>query len=76
MVQTIEFEETFKSKLESKEGLLHIKEEKLDPTNIKLDFLSTAAKDLSSVGNENVKTDFDQMIKFEENIMPKLESKE
>ena len=59
---TVEFEEDTKPKLESKEGLLRIKHEKIDPTN------------LSSVGKETVRMDFDQIIEFEENI--KLEFKE
>ena len=65
LAQTIEFEENFRPKLESKEGILLIKEEKIDPT-----------KHLSSVGKEIVRMDFDETIVFEENIMPKLESKE
>ena len=73
--EIIEFEEDMKPKLESKEGLLGIKEEKIDPPKVKLEFLSTAAKDLSSVGKEIVKTDFDQTIEFEENVKPKHESK-
>ena len=73
--EIIEFEEDIKPKLESIEGLLGIKEEKIDPPKVKLEFLSTAAKDLSSVGKEIVKTDFDQTIEFEENVKPKHESK-
>ena len=52
--QKIEFEESVTPKLESKEGLLHIKEEKIDPTAEKLKFLSSAEKDLSSIRKECV----------------------
>ena len=64
------------AKLESKEGLLRIKEEKIDPTKVKLEFLSTAANDMSSVGKEIVKMDFDQIMESEVDIKPKKESKE
>ena len=63
--QIIRFEENIKPKLESKEELMRIKEEKIDSTEEKLKFLSSAEKDLSS---------FHQTIEFEEGI--KLESKE
>ena len=74
--QTIMFEENIKPKLESKEGLLRIKEETIDSTEEKLKFLVSAEKDLSVVGKEIVQMDFAQTIEFEENIEPKLESKE
>ena len=64
--QTIEFEESVTPKLvESKKGLLHIKEEKIDPTI-----------NLSSGGKEIVRMDIDPTIEFEENVKPKEESKE
>ena len=60
-VQTIEFEEDMQPKLESKEELLGIKEE-IDSTEVELEILSSAAKNLSSVRKEIVKMDFNQII--------------
>ena len=71
LVQTIEFEENFKPKLESKEGLLHIKEEKIDPTED-----TTVSKHLSNDGKEIVKMDFGQKIEFDQCTRPKLECKD
>ena len=75
-LQTIEFEENIKPKLESKEGILHLKEEKSDSTEEKLKFLASGEKNLSNVGKEIVEMDFAQTIQFEEDMKPKLESKE
>ena len=64
--QIIKFEDNIKPKVEYKK-LMRIKEEKIDSTEEKLKFLSSAEKDLSS---------FHQTIEFEEDIKPQLESKE
>ena len=74
--QTIEFEENIKPKLESKEGILRIKEEKIDSTEEKLKFLASGEKDLSNIGKDIVRMDFSETIEFEEDMKPKLESKE
>ena len=65
LVQIIEFEENIKPKLGSKEGLIRIKEEKIDSTEEKLKFLSSAEKDLSSIRKECVEMDFHQTKEFE-----------